>query len=95
MLIKIYGINALKLHWKPATCLEGISHYRIYKDNVLIKNTIGNDVNAIVTGITTNIEYSFYVVGVTNQDRITKKSNVVKVMLKQDNGLNYYLTTDI
>lgn len=95
MVAIIYGLNSLKLYWNKAVYPEGISHYRIYKDNTLHSNTLDNSSEKVINNLTTGIEYSFYVVGITNDDKRTKKSNTITVMLMENNGLNYYLNTDI
>lgn len=77
----IDSLNSVILEWNKADCLEGISHYRIYMDDTIIKNISGIYDSYIVNNLKQNVVYSFYIVGVTNEDRITAKSNTVDVML--------------
>lgn len=91
MTIELYGEDSVKLFWDKAICEEGISHYRIYQDEKLKANTLDEKTEIIVDGLQLNVEYSFYVKGVTNNNRITEKSNTIKVLIRQDFKLNYYL----
>lgn len=95
MIIELYGKNSVILYWNKASCLEGISHYRIYMDNIIKSNTIDSRTEQVVDGLSLNTLYEFYVQGVSNSDRITGKSNTIKVKIIKDHNLNYYLNTYI
>lgn len=85
------------LNWNSAQCKEGISHYQIYQDDVIVANTLNNTPqhltpNDLIIGFT----YSWYVVGVTNANRITGPSNVVTLTLTEvSQNLNLYLNNYI
>jgi hypothetical protein len=92
------GPGVVALNWNLAQALEGISHYRIYLDGVIIGNTIADIGNYIVENLPFYVELSFYVTAVTNDNRISKKSNTVKITLptgEQPHLLNYTLNFDV
>ena len=88
------GPGVVLLDWELARASEGISHYRVYLDDEIIGNTV-EDINSyIVYNLPFYIELSFYVVALTNDYRVSKKSNTVKITLPHstpNNLLNYKL----
>jgi hypothetical protein len=76
------------LIWDDSTALEGIHHYRVYQDDKLVSNPYIRTYT--VDDLEFDIEYSFYIVAVTNDDRISKKSETVSVTLVEgQNNFNY------
>jgi len=92
-------IGSVILVWEKAAAQEGISHYRIYMNGNVVANTIDESNYKIINNLQLNIEYSFYVLGVTKKCRVTDVSNVVKITLTNthinsnnlDFNLNKYL----
>jgi len=81
MLEIINGIDSVILGWNHAQCDEGISHYRIYINDAIGRNIVGNINSIIYDGLEQQVEYSFYIVAVTNKNRISEKSNTIRIML--------------
>jgi len=92
----IDSLGSVLLNWNEADCLEGISHYRVYMNDEICRNVFYNSLQ--IDDLLQNKEYSFYIVGVTNENRITDKSNTVTIKLVsgfQVINLNFNLNTYI
>lgn len=88
------GPGVVILNWNKASCIEGISHYRIYLDDVLIGNTLKDIGNYTVSNLPLYVELAFKVIAVTNNFRVSKESNTVKITLPtagEPHYLNYNL----
>jgi len=92
------NINEVILTWAEAKAQEGISHYRVYMDGKLVGNTLDNSTSYTIINVSEFVEHNFYVIGVTNQCRVTTQSNVATITLPTtptsnnlDFNLNKYL----
>lgn len=89
-----YDLNSIFLDWQHAECEEGISHYRIYMNDVIRKNVSGNCHQYIFNNVEEYKEYQFYVTAVTNNNRISGKTNTVSIAIPTGaNNFNYNLNT--
>ena len=69
---------SVDLNWGVSTSADGIAYYQVYQDGVLIANPISNTYQ--VEGLTVNNTYSFYVVGVSNNNVLSNPSNTIQVL---------------
>jgi len=68
-----------KLTWTASTDTNGIDKYVIYKNGTETATTAGNVNTTIVSGLSTNTTYSFYVKAVDPYDNVSNASNTVSV----------------
>ena len=68
-----------KLTWSASTDTNGIDKYVIYKNGTETATTAGNVNTTIVSGLSTNTTYSFYVKAVDPYDNVSNASNTVSV----------------
>ncbi|MBF8455887.1 M4 family metallopeptidase [Kaistella sp. G5-32] len=68
-----------KLTWNASTDTNGIDRYVIYKDGTETATVAGNVTTSIVTGLSTNTTYSFYIKAVDPYDNVSAASNTVSV----------------
>lgn len=88
------GPGVVLLNWNKASCIEGISHYRIYLDDLVIGNTLIDIGDYTINNLPFYVELSFKVIAVTNNFRVSKESNTVKITLPEStepHNLNYNL----
>jgi len=89
------------LTWNLAKCEEGISHYRIYRNNIVVANTLKDIGSIIIDDLPIGVPLSFKVMAVTNKFRTSFESNEETVTLSEDPedsdrllndySLNFYL----
>lgn len=92
------GPGVVALNWNKAIAKEGISNYRVYLDDEVIANTESDIASYTVHNLPFYVELTFYVVALTNNYRVSRKSNIVKITLPQggaQNLLNYNLNFNI
>ena len=68
-----------QLQWTAATDENDIEKYSIYKDGVLLTTVAGNKTTHIVTGLTKNTTYNFYVKAEDPYTNVSDASNTVAV----------------
>ena len=68
-----------KLTWNASTDANGIDRYVIYKNGVQSSTVLGNITTAVITGLTTGTNYTFYIKAVDPYDNESAASNTVNV----------------
>ena len=68
-----------KLTWNASTDENGVDRYVIYKNGVESLTVAGNINTTIVTGLSTNTAYNFYVKAVDPYDNASSESNTVSI----------------
>ena len=68
-----------RLTWTAATDNNFVAKYNIYKDGVQTSTVVGTLVTTVVTGLSTNTTYNFYVIAEDDNGNISPASNTVAV----------------
>ena len=69
-----------RLTWTAATDNNVVAKYLIFKDGVETSMVTGTILTTVVTGLSTNTTYNFYVIAADDNDNISPASNTVSVI---------------
>ena len=69
-----------RITWTAATDNNVVAKYLIFKDGVETSMVTGTILTTVVTGLSTNTTYNFYVIAADDNDNISPASNTVSVI---------------
>ncbi len=71
--------NQTRLTWTAATDNNLVAKYIIYKNGVQTSTVTGTLLTTVITGLTPNTSYSFYIIAADDNDNLSPASNTVNI----------------